>query len=287
MTITLFNSFLGKAPNWYKWCIIGFLILNPILFFVLPTLGVNAGFILGWIVLLQFIFTLIFSIQCYPLQPGGLIALQYFFRAYNKLPRFLRDQIKLRGNFIIGVYGICYIFYERYPVSYLYKIIQWFRSKILLSLLFVLSAAVMSAFLDALTVTAVLISVTLGFYKIFESNLQENRITKEEFNQGKDFLVDIIMHSVVGTALGGVCTIVGEPQNLLIATKADWDFVEFFIRMAPVTMPVLFFGLLSCILLERFKLFGYGTLLPETLKNKIIQQAEEMLPKELKCKMHI
>lgn len=45
--------------------------------------------------------------------------------------------------------------------------------------------------------------------------------------------------------------------------------------MAPVTMPVLFFGLLSCILLERFKLFGYGTLLPETLKNKIIQQAED------------
>ena len=79
MTITLFNSFLGKAPNWYKWCIIGFLILNPILFFVLPALGVNAGFILGWIVLLQFIFTLIFSIQCYPLQPGGLIALQVLF----------------------------------------------------------------------------------------------------------------------------------------------------------------------------------------------------------------
>ena len=44
-----------------------------------------------------------------------------FFRAYNKLPRFLRDQIKLRGNFIIGIYGICYIFYERYPVSYLYQ----------------------------------------------------------------------------------------------------------------------------------------------------------------------
>ena len=28
------------------------------------------------------------------------------------------------------------------------------------------------------------------------------------------------MHGAVGTALGGVCTIVGEPQNLLIATKA-------------------------------------------------------------------
>ena len=39
----------------------------------------DAGFILGWILLLQFIFTLIFSIQCYPLQPGGLLALQSLF----------------------------------------------------------------------------------------------------------------------------------------------------------------------------------------------------------------
>ena len=39
-------------------------------------MGLNPGFVLGWIVLLQFIFTLVFSIQCYPLQPGGLIAFQ-------------------------------------------------------------------------------------------------------------------------------------------------------------------------------------------------------------------
>jgi len=45
-------------------------------------------------------------------------------------------------------------------------------------------------------------------------------------------------------------------------------------QMAPVTMPVLFFGLLSCVLLEKFKIFGYGTQLPQTLRDKIIQQAE-------------
>ena len=36
------------------------------------------------------------------------------------------------------------------------------------------------------------------------------------------------MHGAVGTALGGVCTIVGEPQNLLIAGVVGWSFVEFF-----------------------------------------------------------
>ena len=47
------------------------------------------------------------------------------------------------------------------------------------------------------------------------------------------------MHAAVGTALGGVTTIVGEPQNVLIADRMGWVFMEFFYRMAPVTMPVL------------------------------------------------
>ena len=65
-----------------------------------------------------------------------------------------------------------------------------------------------------------------------------------------------MMHGAVGTALGGVCTIVGEPQNLLIADKAGWEFMEFFYRMAPVTMPVLASGLICCALIERFKVFN-------------------------------
>ena len=83
------------------------------------------------------------------------------------------------------------------------------------------------------------------------------------------------MHGAVGTALGGVCTIVGEPQNLLIADKANWEFMEFFMRMAPVTMPVLVAGLISCLLIERFKVFGYGHQLSETLRSKIVESAEK------------
>ena len=33
------------------------------------------------------------------------------------------------------------------------------------------------------------------------------------------------MHGAVGTALGGVCTIVGEPQ-IINCTKANWDFMS-------------------------------------------------------------
>ncbi|MBQ0785488.1 MAG: sodium/proton antiporter, partial [Amphritea sp.] len=69
-----------------------------------------------------------------------------------------------------------------------------------------------------------------------------------------------------GTALGGVCTLVGEPQNLLIAQKAGWDFVQFFVLMAPVTMPVLVAGLATCMLLEKLKWFDYGAEIPNSVR---------------------
>ena len=63
-------NFLGQSPAWYKIAIVFFLILNPLLYyFVSP-------FIAGWVVLVEFIFTLACALKCYPLQPGGLIAVE-------------------------------------------------------------------------------------------------------------------------------------------------------------------------------------------------------------------
>ena len=78
------------------------------------------------------------------------------------------------------------------------------------------------------------------------------------------------MHAAVGTALGGVCTTVGEPENLLIASYTGWNFVEFFLRMAPVTMPVLVVGLITCLLLEQTKIFGYGAQMPERVREILV-----------------
>ncbi len=275
MVSTLFRSFLGNAPDWYKWSIIGFLFLNPFFYFGLANLGYDSGFIVGWLLLLQFIYTLVFSIQCYPLQPGGLLALQVLLLGLTGPDNVMHEIEESLGVLLLLIYMVSAIFFMKDLLMVIFtKLLKAIKSKTLLSLLFVISAAFLSAFLDALTVTAVLISVTLGFYKIFESSFKENKISELEFDQGKAFLRDIIMHGVVGTALGGVCTIVGEPQNLLIAQKAGWEFMEFFWRMAPVTMPVLFFGLLSCVLIEKLKIFGYGAQLSETLRNKIIDNAK-------------
>ena len=78
------------------------------------------------------------------------------------------------------------------------------------------------------------------------------------------------IHGVIGTALGGVSTIVGEPQNLIIATYTKWNFMEYFYTMAPITIPILFIGLLVCVFLEKFKIFGYGEAIPSNVYKILI-----------------
>ena len=127
----------------------------------------------------------------------------------------------------------------------------------------------MSAFLDALTVMAVLIAVAVGFYQVYKNVAEKEDDFSEEsddFTTFKSFLRNLLMHGAVGTALGGVSTTVGEPQNLLIASVADWSFVEFFIKMLPISFPVFIAGLLTCYLIERFSLFSFGIQLPDHIR---------------------
>jgi NhaB family Na+:H+ antiporter len=179
---------------------------------------------------------------------------------------------------VAGIY-----FMKNLMLTIFTKLLLKVKSKTSLSLMFCFAAAILSAFLDALTVTAVLIGVTIGFYRVYHtvssgkdfSNKDHNYnddsslsdIGAEDLESFKAFLRDLVMHGAVGTALGGVCTIVGEPQNLLIAKVAGWEFIEFVIRMAPVTMPVFIAGLLTCFLVERFSIAGFGNQLPESVRN--------------------
>ena len=275
--------FLGNAPGWYKSTIIAFLIINPPLLLILNSMGLDGNFIIGWVFLLQFIFTLALALKCYPLQPGGLLALEaivmgltstksVFYEIENNL-----EVILLLVFMVAGIY-----FMKNLMLTIFTKLLLSIRSKTLLSLLFCISAAVLSAFLDALTVTAVLIGVTIGFYRIYHAvasggsfsdeshdyhvNSSINTLKLEELEDFKAFLRDLVMHGAVGTALGGVCTLVGEPQNLLIATIAGWEFVEFFLRMAPITMPVFVAGIFTCFIIEKFSIAGFGNQLPPNIR---------------------
>jgi NhaB family Na+:H+ antiporter len=93
------------------------------------------------------------------------------------------------------------------------------------------------------------------------------------------------MHAAVGTALGGVMTQVGEPQNLLIAKHAGWAFGEFFLHMAPVSLPVLAVGLVTCVLVEQLRWFGYGSSLPASVRQVLAdydrEQSRNRTPREV------
>ena len=69
-TQAFMKNFLGASPDWYKLAIVVFLIVNPIIFFFI------SPFLAGWLLVAEFIFTLAMALKCYPLQPGGLLAVE-------------------------------------------------------------------------------------------------------------------------------------------------------------------------------------------------------------------
>jgi len=256
-------NFLGETPDWYKLAIVGFLLFNPIL------LAVLGKFAAGWIVVLEFIFTLAMALQCYPLPPGGLIALQAIVLGLATPEAVYREVDANLSVLLLLVFMVAGIYFMRDLLRYLFSgILLGIRSKIVLSLLFCSASAFLSAFLDALTVIAMVAAVAYGFYEIylrFQSDTQRgaeqnsiDKIRHGNVEQFRGFLRNLVMHAAVGTALGGVMTLVGEPQNLLIAEKMGWNFSEFFFRVAPVSLPVFFAGLVTCLFLEKFRIFGYG-----------------------------
>ena len=83
------------------------------------------------------------------------------------------------------------------------------------------------------------------------------------------------MHSVVGTALGGAFTIVGEPQNIIIGERLGWGFMEYLYYMYPVAIPVLIAGLIVTSLLELTGKLGYGAQMPESVRNILKRNIEE------------
>jgi len=284
MMNNLYKMFLGNSPDWYKNTIIAFLIINPTTLFILNYIGLNGSFLVGWMILLEFIVTLALALKCYPLQPGGLIAIQALVLGLSTPYTLLHEVEKNLEVILLLVFMVAGIYFMKNLMLTIFtKLLLTIHSKTKLSLMFCFVAAFLSAFLDALTVTAVLIAVAVGFYRIFHlanSGMEfsatehdyhdDNLLTdsgKDDLENFKAFLRDLIMHGVVGTALGGVCTIVGEPQNLLIANIAGWEFIEFMIKMAPITVPVFIAGMITCFTVEKLHICGFGTHLPLRIKN--------------------
>lgn len=288
------SSFLGNSPNWFKLAIVSFLIVNPILFNISP-------YVAGWVLLVEFIFTLAMALKCYPLQSGGLLAIEAVLIGMTDVHTWWHEVASNLEVIMLLAFMVAAIYFLKKSLALLFiRLFLNVRSKILLSLIFSFSAVILSAFLDALTVTAVIIGVVVAFYDVFHKfssgvsyELTDNEVKQQhpEYERGNDkevrgsfqvqlddfrsFLRSLLMHAAVGTALGGVMTMVGEPQGLALAEKFGLDFVEFFQVMLPVTLPVLVCGLVTCLFLEVLGVFGYGQKMPEVAREILTEYAQK------------
>ena len=272
-------NFMGTAPVWYKLFILACLVINPILAFISPVLA-------GWVLVGEFIFTLAMALNCYPLIPGGFLAIEAAFIGLCDMEH-VRHEIGANLEVILLLmFMVAGIHFVRDVLLFVFtKLLVKVRSHTSLALIFCFLGAFLSAFLDALTVLAVVITICMGVYRYYHDLISGNnpaaRVNnddyvqdefKDDLEQFRAFLRSILMHAAVGTALGGVCTIVGEPQNIIIGNIAGWNFVEFAVRVSPVSIPVVLCGFLTCFLLEKTKLFGFGKTMPESVHKMLVEQ---------------
>ena len=138
------QNFLGRAPVWYKQTILAFLVINPIL------LMLGGPYITGWVLVLEFIFTLAMALQCYPLQPGGLLAIEGLILGMTS-PNTVYHEVEAAFSVILLlVFMVAGIYFMKELLLFTFtKILLSIRSKMLISFLFCIIAAVLSAFLDA------------------------------------------------------------------------------------------------------------------------------------------
>ena len=156
------KNFLGNSPEWYKYTILAFLIVNPFIFFMVDP------FVAGWVLVIEFIFTLAMALKCYPLQPGGLLAIEAVAIGMAKPDAVYLEAVNAFPVILLLMFMVAGIFFLKELLLFTFtRILLGVESKMLLSLFFCAVSAVLSAFLDALTVTAVIITVAAGFYSVY------------------------------------------------------------------------------------------------------------------------
>ena len=265
-------NFLGQSPAWYKITIVSFLILNPLLYyFVSP-------FVAGWVVLIEFIFSLACALKCYPLQPGGLLAIEAVAIGLTNSHTIYEEVLVNVPTLLLLIFMVSAIYFIKDVLFIaMTKLFLVFKKKHTLSLSFCLICASLSAFLDALTLVAIAIAVCFHFYAVYH-RVEKYSGNDKELEEFQGFLRNLIIHGTVGTIIGGTMTMVGEPHNILIGTKMGWSFMEFIVHCSPVSAPAAIAGFLVCFSVEYFRFPGFQYQMPE--------RARELILKDYTKKIH-
>jgi NhaB family Na+:H+ antiporter len=281
LILTAFASFMGHAPRAYKLGVLLALVCNVVLW------QVAGPMVAAWAIVFEFIATLALSLQCYPLAPGGLLVIQALLLGLTTPARVYEETLGGVSVLLLLIFTVSAISFMQELLVYVFaRLLTALRSPTMLALLFCLVGTVLSAFLNAVTVLAMVMAVALGFYRIYyiaasglpaptDRQLDEDvhvpASRQDELQEFRGALRGLLMHAAVGSALGGICTLVGEPQNVLIGQVMGWNFQRFAFEVAPVAAPVVIAGLITCLLLEQLRWFGFGAAIPQSVR-EILQE---------------
>lgn len=156
------QNFLGHSPVWFKLSIVSFLLCNVVIRF---TLGKK---LCAWAVLLEFIFTLACGLYCYPLQSGGLIVVEAFLLGLASSHTMMHEVEVNLNVLLLVMFMVAAIHFLKNLLLWMFtKLLLGVESKILMSTLLMFMTAALSAFLDALSVAAVLVSVCTGILGVY------------------------------------------------------------------------------------------------------------------------
>ena len=130
------RNFLGNSPRWYKLSIIAFLVLNPLVLWLLGPV------LCSWLLVGEFIFTLAMALKCYPLLPGGLLVIQALLLGLATPDAVYKE---LEHNFpvlLLLMFMVAGIYFMKDLLLLLFsRLLLGVRSKSMLALMFCLLSA--------------------------------------------------------------------------------------------------------------------------------------------------
>lgn len=127
----MLKNFLGNSPKWFKATMISFLIINVICLYVLGPV------VTAWLFIAEFIFTLAMALQCYPLQSGGLLAIQALLLGLTTPETAYREVNQNLEVILLLVFMVAGIYFMKPLLMFIFsKVFTKIKSKLLLSLLF-------------------------------------------------------------------------------------------------------------------------------------------------------
>ncbi len=125
-----YGAIFRPVPDWYKLALIIFLIVNPLIFLISP-------FVAGWLLVAEFIFTLAMALKCYPLLPGGLLAIEAVFIGMTSAEHVREEVAANLEVLLLLMFMVAGIYFMKQLLLFIFtRLLLSIRSKMLLSLSF-------------------------------------------------------------------------------------------------------------------------------------------------------